>query len=119
MRVLGFSRYALTSCVAAAMLTGCGGSQPPIGAPGAMPQTSAIATRSERGKSWMLPGASSGDLIYATGGCGGTCVISYPDMKLVGDLPDSGVAICSDAQGNIFLPKDGKVVENAHGGTLP
>jgi len=119
MRVLGFSRYALTSCVAAAMLTGCGGSQPPIGAPGAMPQTSAIATHADRGKSWMLPGSSSGDLIYATGGCGGTCVISYPDMKLVGDLPDSGVAICSDAQGNIFLPKDGKVVEYAHGGTAP
>jgi len=33
MRGLDFSRYALTSCVAAAMLTGCGGSQPPIGAP--------------------------------------------------------------------------------------
>jgi uncharacterized repeat protein (TIGR03803 family) len=32
-------RDALTNCAAAAMLTGCGGSQPPIGAPGAMPPT--------------------------------------------------------------------------------
>jgi hypothetical protein len=54
MRILDFSRYALTSCAAAAMLAGCGGSQPPIGAPGAMPQTSAVATRAERGKSWIL-----------------------------------------------------------------
>ena len=66
MRVLGSSRYALTSCVAAAMLTGCGGSQPPIGAPGAMPQTSAIATHADRGKSWMLPEAKSQDLLYVS-----------------------------------------------------
>jgi phospholipase C len=34
-----FSRYALSSCAAAAMLAGCGAQQPPIGAPGAMPQS--------------------------------------------------------------------------------
>jgi len=33
MKSLGFCRYALRSCVAAAMLAGCGGSQLPIGAP--------------------------------------------------------------------------------------
>jgi hypothetical protein len=43
MRSLGLSRYALCSCVAAALLAGCGGSQPPIVAPGAMPQSPAIA----------------------------------------------------------------------------
>ena len=36
-----FSRYALSSCVAAAMLTGCGGSSAPIGVPGAMPRNPA------------------------------------------------------------------------------
>ena len=45
------SRYALSSCVAAAMLAGCGGSQPPIGAPVAMPQSRAIAQRTARGAS--------------------------------------------------------------------
>jgi hypothetical protein len=34
MKVSDFSRYALSSCVDAAMLAGYGGSQPPIGAPG-------------------------------------------------------------------------------------
>jgi uncharacterized repeat protein (TIGR03803 family) len=33
MKSLDFSRYALSVCVATAMLAGCGGSQPPIGAP--------------------------------------------------------------------------------------
>jgi uncharacterized repeat protein (TIGR03803 family) len=41
MRIRGF-RHALSSCVAAALLAGCGGSQPPIGAPGAMPLSRAI-----------------------------------------------------------------------------
>jgi len=49
MRSTDLGRYALSSCVAAAMLAACGGSQPPIGAPGAMPlqpwTTSARATR--------------------------------------------------------------------------
>jgi len=48
------------------MLSGCGGSQPPIGTPGAMQQTSAIATHAERGKSWVLPEASGEDLLYAS-----------------------------------------------------
>jgi uncharacterized repeat protein (TIGR03803 family) len=41
MRSLELSRFALLSCAAAAMLASCGGSQPPIGAPGAVPQSRA------------------------------------------------------------------------------
>ena len=113
------SRYALSCCVAFAMLAGCGGSQPPIGAPGAMPQTSALATHAGRGKSWMVPGASSGALLYAPVGCGGTCVISYPGLKLVGSLSTPGDGVCSDSQGNIFLPSGATVTEYAHGGSQP
>jgi hypothetical protein len=113
------SRFALGVFAASAMLAGCGGSQPPISAPGAMPQTLAIATHAERGKSWMLPGSSSGDLIYATGGCGGTCVVSYPALKYVGAIQGSGSAICSDEQGNIFISDGSSITEYAHGGTQP
>jgi len=35
--IRGF-QYALSSCAAAALLAGCGGSQPPVGAPGAPPR---------------------------------------------------------------------------------
>jgi hypothetical protein len=40
---------------AMAMLAGCGGSQPPIGASGAIPQNRAVTTRAERGGSWVPP----------------------------------------------------------------
>jgi hypothetical protein len=56
MKSLDFGRYALSVGAAAAWLAGCGESQP-IGAPGAIPQSRAIATRPERGGSWMLPGS--------------------------------------------------------------
>jgi hypothetical protein len=119
MRSLDFSRYALSG-VAAAMLAGCGGSQPPIGAPGAMPQTSAIATHAERGKSWMLPEAK-GDLVYASGGCGGVCVFTYPGAKLEASIsltfPVGGV--CSDSSGNVFVTNNAQVLEYAHGATTP
>jgi len=36
MKSFDFGHYALCSCVAAALLAGCGGSQPQIGAPGAI-----------------------------------------------------------------------------------
>jgi hypothetical protein len=57
MKSLEFSRFALSVGAAAALLAGCGGSQPPIGAPGVMPQTSATTQHASRGKSWMLPEA--------------------------------------------------------------
>jgi hypothetical protein len=121
MKNLDFSRYALSACAAVAMLAGCGGSQPPTGAPGAMPQSSAIATRAERGKSWMLPSASNGDLIYATGGCGGVCLVSYPAGKLVDSISvDGGVGgDCSDSTGDVFVTNNTEVLEYAHGGTSP
>ena len=37
-------RYSLSISIAAAMLTGCGGSQLPIGAPGAIPQSRGATT---------------------------------------------------------------------------
>jgi hypothetical protein len=119
MRISGLSRSALTSCVAAALLAACGGSQPPIGAPGAMPQSHAIVTHAERGGSWMLPGTSGKDLIYAVGGCNHTCIFSYPDGKLVGTLSNAGAAVCSDIRGNVFITLDRTVTEYAHGAAYP
>jgi hypothetical protein len=58
MKSLDFGRYALCSCVAAAMLIGCGGSQPPIGVSGVMPQSSQPAQAGPRGPSWIEPGTS-------------------------------------------------------------
>jgi hypothetical protein len=116
-------RYSL-SIGAAVLLAACGGSQPPIGAPGAMPQTSTLAPRVDRGKSWMLPEAKSEDLIYAVGGCGGTCILSYPGGKVVGAITgyDGGAyesADCSDDNGNVYIANNDEVVEFTHAGTTP
>jgi hypothetical protein len=117
MRISDFSRYAFGICAVAALLAGCGGSRPPIGATAAMPQRSAIATHVERGKSWILPEAKNEDLIYATGGCGRTCVISYPDGTLVGSLPVGGPGACVDRSGDVFIADNNEVAEYAHGGS--
>jgi uncharacterized repeat protein (TIGR03803 family) len=45
MKVSGLSRHSLCLSVGIAMLAGCGGSQPFIGVPGAVPQTSALVAR--------------------------------------------------------------------------
>ena len=119
----GPSRYALAIGLTAALLAGCGGSQPPIGVPGAMLQSRVIATRAAHGKSWMLPEAKGQDLIYATGGCEGTCILSYPQGKLVGEISGyqgSGLSgDCSDGAGNVYISNNTEVVEFAHGGTTP
>jgi hypothetical protein len=78
----------LSSCLSVYVLAGCGGSQPPVGAPGAMPQTSALATHADLGKSWMAPKAKSDDLLYIAAGPvdGRVYVYTYPKGRLVGTL---------------------------------
>jgi len=60
-RTVGFST------LAAALLAGCGGSQPPIASTQSSPlaQRGAIVTHAERGGSWVLPEAKS-EIVRAT-----------------------------------------------------
>jgi hypothetical protein len=117
---------ALCTSVATALLTGCGGSQPAIGAPGAMPQGRAIAQHAARGKSWMLSTAGSEDLIYASLDRENVGVFTFPKAKPVGELtgfaaPTAG--LCSDATGNVYVTTLGAygstIYEYSHGGTQP
>jgi hypothetical protein len=128
MKSLDLNRYALSTCVATAMLAGCGGSQPPIGAPGAMPQTSAIARHAAHGKSWIEPNASGQDLLYISSADGNVYVYTYPGRRLVGTLTGfirpSGE--CVDAAGDVFITAYSNdsftasaIYEYAHGGTTP
>jgi hypothetical protein len=109
------ARYALIAS-AAALLAGCGGSQPPIGAPGAMPQSRSITGHADRGESWMLPEATSEDLIYVASDP--PAVLSYNTGKLVGTVDAGGEGVCSDTAGDVFFVGSG-VVEYSHGGTVP
>jgi hypothetical protein len=124
MKSLGLTRYALVIGTAAAMLAGCGGSQPPIGAPGAMAQAPAEA-HADRGKSWMLPEAKSENLLYVwnTNSDQGVYVFSYPRGKLVGTLTGFfGIyGECVDRTGDVWITNSSppEIIEYAHGGTYP
>ena len=130
MKSLGLSRYALAMGAASALLAGCGGSQPPIGAPGAMPQSRAIAEDVAHGKSWMLPEASGSDLVYVSdmgnsSRPSSVYVYSYPSGKLAGDLTGFGSALdeCTDERGNVFIADSSGanmgIYEYAHGASQP
>jgi sugar lactone lactonase YvrE len=64
MKTSGHARYDIIAGIAAVLLTACGGSWPPIGAPGAMPQASASADRVYAGMSWKIYVANAS---YPTG----------------------------------------------------
>jgi hypothetical protein len=113
---IGLRRFAFSISAAAALLTGCGGIQSPIGAPGATPQ------------SWMLPDTSSEDLLYVSDGVSNVYVYTYPQGQLVGTLADltrpSGE--CVDTAGDVFIlalpykySVKATIYEYAHGGTTP
>jgi hypothetical protein len=131
MKRLALGRYGLSISAAAALLVGCDGSQSPVGMSGALPQSRAIAARAAHGKSWMLPGASHGDLIYAleTARESGGEIFAYPSGELVGYFGFSqshffSYGICSDRKGNVFAGVGGVsssysfIDEFAHDGSL-
>ena len=102
MKISRFGRYALSFCVAAAMLAGCGGSQPLIGAPGAMPQGAAQKAHP--------PSGSGNALIYAFGsfGSGDSLIMDYPSGKVVTSFDSMPPVFnrdgaCSDGQGDVYF----------------
>jgi hypothetical protein len=101
--------------VAILLLVGCGGSsQEAASMPFAPP---AAQQDAHHGRSWMLPEAKGEALIYAVGGCGGVCVLTYPDGEQVGQITlPLAYAACSDTQGNVFITGGSTVDEFVHGG---
>jgi hypothetical protein len=105
---------------AAGLFAGCGGSQPPTGAPGAMPRsrTAAIATHAKHGGSWMLPEAKSRGLLYVSQDGGSyVSIYSYPQGEPEGVLDTPGWGLCSDAK-RVFVTDYpiSVIYEYAHGG---
>jgi hypothetical protein len=121
MKNVDFGRCASGICMAAAMLAGCGGSQPPIGALGAMPQTSALATSVGRGKSWMRPNPYDQDLLYVATDPEAVFVYGYPKAEPHGTLGyfESPGPECSDKSGDVFVSTAQGLLEFAHDGASP
>jgi uncharacterized repeat protein (TIGR03803 family) len=89
-RIWSFRHASLGIC-AAAMLAGCGGSQPPIGALGAMPQSRAIDTR---------PSSTNYKVVYSFGAAPDG---SFPEASLIdvggtlyGTTYNGGSGSCND-----------------------
>jgi DNA-binding beta-propeller fold protein YncE len=87
MRRWNLSCGALSSCVTAALLAGCGGSQPPIGAPGAMPQSLAITTQRTFPEALPPLFVKTGSYLYAADCCGvlnhGDVTVYYPGQTKI------------------------------------
>lgn len=119
MRTFDFHRYTFCTCVAVAMLAGCGGSQLPLAAPAGMPQRSEIAA-DDGGSAWMAPNAARRDLLYVSSRFG-VSVYAYPQGKLVGKLRGFTTATgqCVDGKGDVYITDEGtgRIHEYAHGGT--
>jgi hypothetical protein len=119
-QVIGFvfSRRIVGICAAAAMLAGCGGSEPPISAPRAVPQsqTNASATDAERAGSWMLPEAKNENLIYL-GDRSSVLVYSYRGKQVGSIEAAANPGLCSDSQGDVWIASEDRIIEYAHGGT--
>lgn len=101
-----------------ALLVGCNESQAMD--PNTLPLSATSSSQPRPpGPSKAFLRASSGNLIYATGGCSGTCVLSYDTGNVVGTLSTGGNGICSDKDGNVFITNNNVVVEYSHGGSEP
>jgi hypothetical protein len=128
MKTSGLSRYSRIGFVIAATLAGCGVLRPAqddmpsrIGAPGAMPQTPAVASRVDWGKSWMLPEARGRTTLLYVSLDHRVAVYDYDTGKRVGSLTglDDPYGGCVDAKGDVYVTEyfNGDTVEYAHGGT--
>lgn len=116
MKILPTGYCALSLSAAVALLAGCGGSQPPIGATGASPQSSAIATHADRSflskrRSTSCPCLyvanrnTSSVTIYPVGAFGNTKPIQDIQGSKTGLKDPHDVAV--DASGNIYAANTG------------
>ncbi|MFY9632051.1 MAG: hypothetical protein WAJ94_10650 [Candidatus Cybelea sp.] len=96
MRIARLSHYAFSSCAAVALLAGCGGSQRPIGAGGAIPQAEPAHAIAE---------TSSGALIYSANDVAGyVTTYTYPGGSRVGGTSVPGaINECVDSTGDVFV----------------
>jgi len=117
MKISAIGRYPISFCATAAMLAGCGGSQTPIDAAGALPQTSAIATHVAHGGSWMARRARTADpWLYVTGNGSNNVVIydliasGLPQIGTITNGVSSPAGVTVDASGQVYVANESGTV---------
>jgi hypothetical protein len=123
MKAQASMRCALSVCASLVMVAGCGGSHAQTAS--LIPnQSSATATAPSalagQGSS-MASDAQTLDLLYVSHRKDGSVyVYSYPTGKPQGRLLDVRAGgLCSDKNGDVFIPQRDEVLEYAHGATRP
>lgn len=122
MKSFSLATYTLSGGVAVAWLAGCGGSQSPIAASGAMPQTSALTADAHRARLGQHRPTSCPCLYVANRGTvrGTTSVTVYPlaatgNVKPIQEIQGSKTGLLSphdvavDATGRIYVANTGSV----------
>jgi hypothetical protein len=117
MNALRFSPRALAFCASVAMLAGCGGSQ--TGVSESIPMGAITAGKS-------VADVPSGDLLYVYDRFNHRrlSIFTFPGgRKFVRKfhMPAYGIGwpMCSDTNGDVFIPVNQGILEYAHGGTTP
>ncbi len=79
------------------------------------------AANATHATSWMARDAGTQDLVYVSNAKDGSVyVYSYPEGQLKGRLLNlQANGLCSDANGDVFIPKGNEILEYAHGATQP
>lgn len=136
MRISPSVRCAMGVVAVVAIFSACSsrGSAPfaPVGTNGTAASSEAMLvhaparfiTHPDRRKSWIMPGAATGALLYISDfGTNDVYVYSWPRLKLVGTLTGFSTpqGECVDKAGNIWIANTQafQIVEYAHGGTNP
>jgi hypothetical protein len=120
MKLPVLTRYGMSLCAVASLLSGCGGSQLPAGLPGATAHGLAAA----HDGSWMLPEAKTENLLYVSGYSDNEVfVYDYATGKEVGMLAgfERPYGQCVDARGDVWIADtiNFEVKEYQRGGTSP
>lgn len=126
MKGMGLSCRAIIIGVAVALLAACGGTQPPIGTPGALPQSRAITKNADRGGTWMSPDAREIKKLLYVSDQATDYVYVYKyggKRRQVGRLTGfrKPYGQCVDARGDVWITDSlsSAVVEYAHGEDEP
>jgi hypothetical protein len=110
------ARTVVVVVCAAAMLAGCGGSQPPIGAPGAMPQTAAQQSLSAQRIAIAAQGSGgspeykfTGPLVYVTNYTSNNLTVYHARAKnpapiaVISDSLGAPSGDCLDSHGTLYV----------------
>lgn len=115
----GSIRCTLGACAVLVLAAGCAGSQTQTNS--LVPSGFSRATTAPARGAWMASGAQTRDLLYVSDRKdGGVYVYSYPEAKSQGRLPNVRAnGLCSNNNGDVFIPQGNEVLEYVHGGMRP